>query len=226
MLSISTSGYNIAVRMTLWPIQHWLILICFDLLTHLNPMLTTTNSSHFGNTSTSLIRTHSFMDRLTLLLSIIKRVGTEFVNLTGTFSNPIVIFFTTPFRALMCQLIRFRLMLVRTLLSIVPLYRVTSSPRHNAIFIPHISGFTINKRTLVPLPPQFFSFLHHILWAPLGCDEWLPRNSMKTLKFTSHVSLWTDGDVVLFDPYLSPPSRYDSDNLINYFLSCLKGLSP
>jgi hypothetical protein len=62
--------YNIAVRMTLWPIQHRLILICFNLLTHLKPMLTATNSSLFGNISTSLIRTHSFMDRLTLLLSV------------------------------------------------------------------------------------------------------------------------------------------------------------
>jgi len=163
------------------------------------------------------------MDRLTLLLSIIKRVETEFVNPTGTFSNPIVIFFTTPFRALMCQLIRFTLMPARTLLSIVPLNQVTSSPRHNAIFIPHVSGFIIKKRTLVPLlPPFFLLFLHHILWAPLWCDKWLPRNSMKTLKFTSHVSLQTDGDFILFNPYLSPPSRYDSDNLVNYFLGHLR----
>jgi hypothetical protein len=150
--------------MPLWPIQHWLILICLDLLTHLKPMLTVTNSSLFGNISISLIRTHSFMDRLTSLLSIIERVGTEFVNPTGTFSNPIVIFYTTPFHALMCQLVWFTLMMV---LSIVPLYQGTSSPWHNTIFIPHVSGFTIDKRTLVPLPPLFFLFTSHLM-GPFG----------------------------------------------------------
>ena len=33
--------------------------------------------------------------------------------------------------------------------------------------------------------PIFYLFLHHILWAPLGCDEWLPCNSMKTWQAAS-----------------------------------------
>ncbi len=94
--------------MTLWPIQHWLILICFALLTHPKPTLLITNSSLFENISSSLIRTHSFMARLTLLLSTIEGVGTEFVKPSGMFSNPIVISFTTQARVWCADLLRSR----------------------------------------------------------------------------------------------------------------------
>jgi hypothetical protein len=62
-----TSGYNITVRTTLWPTQHRLIHISFALLTPLRRTLPVTNSFLFENISTSLIRTHSSMDRLTFL---------------------------------------------------------------------------------------------------------------------------------------------------------------
>jgi hypothetical protein len=101
------------------------------------------------------------MVRLTLLPSIIEGVGTESVNPTGTSSNPIVTFFTTLFRFLMCQLTRFMLMPVPTLPSFVPLYLVTLSHPHNGTFIPHVNSFTIDKRSLVLLPPHFFSFFYH-----------------------------------------------------------------
>ena len=33
---------------------------------------------------------------------------------------------------------------------------------------------------------------------------------------------WTGGDFVLLDLFFSPPSRYDSTTLVNYFLGCLR----
>ncbi len=147
--------------MTSCTVQPRLILIWSDLLTPLKPTLIATISFLFKSVSTSLIWTRIFMVRLTSLPSIIEEVGTEFVNPTGTSSNPIVTFFTTLFRVLMCQLTRFTLMPAPTLPSFVPLYLVTSSHPHNATFIPHVNSFTINKRSLVPLPPHFFSFFYH-----------------------------------------------------------------
>jgi len=155
--------------MTLWSIQHRLILICFTLLTHPKPTLLVTNSFLFENISTSHIRTHSFMTRLILLLSTIERVGTEYVKPSGMFTNPIVISFTTQSHVLMCRLTPFTSMLAPTLLSIVPLYCLTSFHRHNANFKPQVSGFNIGKRSLVLLlPPYFFIvFTSHIM-GPFG----------------------------------------------------------
>jgi hypothetical protein len=107
------------------------------------------------------------MVHLTSLPSIIEGVGTEFVNPTGTSSNPIVTLFTTLFRVLMCQLTRFTLMPAPTLPSFVPLYLVTSSHPHNATFIPHVNSVTIDKRSLVPLPPHFL-LLSITLNGPFG----------------------------------------------------------
>ncbi len=65
-------------------------------------------------------------------------------------------------------------------------------------FIPHVNGFTINKRSLVPLPPHFLFYITYYgpLWGVTSgfpatqwrLDERLPCDSRKTLKFTSHVS--------------------------------------
>ena len=188
MRSISASGYSITVRTILWPIQLWLILIWFALLTALRPTLPVTNSFLFRNISTSLTQTHSSMDRLTLLPSTIEKVRTEFVNPTGTFSNPIVISITTHFRVLMCQHTQFTSMLAPTLPSIPPLYRVTFSCRHNAHFIPHVSTSPLTKGLWRTLPPQIFLFFNTIkLWAPSRCDKRLLRESMKILILTSHV---------------------------------------
>ena len=164
MRSTNDSGYNITVRTTLCVAQLQLVLTSSDHLILQKPTLVAITSFPFKSTSTSPIWTRTFMAHLTLRPSIIAKVGTEFVNPTGTFSNPIVIFYTTPFHALMCQLVWFTLMMV---LSIVPLYQGTSSPWHNTIFIPHVSGFTIDKRTLVPLPPLFFLFTSHLM-GPFG----------------------------------------------------------
>ncbi len=78
-------------------------------------------------------------------------------------------------------------------------------------------------------------FLHRILWAPSGCDERLPCDSMKTWRAASLRSatqgklsnlhptfhFWTGGDFILLDLFFSLPSRYDSTTLVNYFLGRL-----
>jgi len=165
------------------------------------------------------------MDRLALLPSTIEKVGTEFVNPTGTwFSNPIVISFTTHFRVLMCQHIWFTSMQVPILPSILPLYWVTLSRRHNAHFTPHVSDPPLTKGLWRTLPPQYvFYFFNTIkLWAPSWCDKRLLRESMKIINPTSHVLFQTDRDFVLMDPLVSPPSRDLPRILVNCFLGRLR----
>ena len=224
MQSLRASGYNITVRMTLWPIQHWLILICFDLLLHLKNTLLATNSSLFENISTSLIWTHSFMARLTLLLSIIERVGTESVKPSGTFSNPIAISFTIQFHVLMCRLTQFMLILASTLLSIVLLYWLTSSHRHKGNFIPHVSGFSIGKRPLVLLLPSIFFITP---FGPLqgvtsgfSATQW--RLSISHPTFLS--GLMEAWFCLIF--LLLRIAEIDSENLVNCFFSHFRDSVP
>ena len=89
------------------------------LLIHQKPTLLDTNSFPFVHISTSLIRTHSSMVRLTSPLSTNERVVTESVNSNGIYSNPTVISITTPFRVLMYRHILFMLMPAHTLHSTV-----------------------------------------------------------------------------------------------------------
>jgi hypothetical protein len=96
------------------------------------------------------------MAHLTLRPSIIAKVRTEFVNPTETVSNPIVTFFTTPFRALMCQLTQFTLMLALIPPSFVLLSLVIWPHQHSATFTPHGNYPPLTKSSLVLLPPQFF----------------------------------------------------------------------
>jgi len=139
------------------------------------------------------------MDRVTFLPSTIENVGTEFVSPTGTFSNPIVISITTPFRILMCQHTQFTLMLAPTLPSIPPLYRMTFSRRHNAHFIPHVSASSpLTKGLWTTLPPQFFYFLTPSIDGPLrgvtsgfSTNQWRLSTSYHTILFQ------TDRDFVL-----------------------------
>ena len=66
------------------------------------------------------------------------------------------------------------------------------------LFIPHVNGFTIDKRSLVLLPPQIFFYITYyglLRGVTSGfpatqwrLDERLPCDSRQTLKFTSHVS--------------------------------------
>ena len=71
------------------PVFSWALLRSGSFSPQLIMLKIVANSFPFGNISTSLTRTHSSMDRLTFLPSTIKKVGTEFVNPTGTFSIPL-----------------------------------------------------------------------------------------------------------------------------------------
>ncbi len=107
------------------------------------------------------------MDRLTLLLSIIKRFGTEFVNPTGTFSNPIVIFFTTPFYALMFQLFgshwcqRAHYFLLCCSIKWPPLLGTTQSSYPTLAVSPSTKGLWYHYH------PYFFFFTSHLM-GPFG----------------------------------------------------------
>ncbi len=121
------------------PIFSWALLCSGSFSPQLIMLKIVTNSFPFGNLSTSLIWTHSSLNHLTFLPSTIEKVETEFVNPTGTFSNPIVISITTHFRVLMCQHTQFTSMLAPTLPPIPPLYPVTFSRRHNAQSYPTLA---------------------------------------------------------------------------------------
>jgi hypothetical protein len=161
------------------------------------------------------------MDRLTFLPSTIERVGTEFVNPTGTFSNPIVISFTTHSRVLMYQHIQFTSMLAPTLPSIPPLYRVTFSRRHSAHFIPHVNDSPLTIGLWRTLPPLFFFFLSTTHYGPLrGVTSGFTANQWR-FSITRFL-FQTVRDFVLLDPLVSPPSRDLPRILVNCFLGCLR----
>ena len=143
-----------------------------------------TNSFPFGNLSTSLIRTHSSMDRLTFLPSTIEKVGTYFVNPTGTFSNPIVISITTHFRVFMCQHTQFTSMLALFRCFIGwPFLVGTTHTSYPTLAIHHWQKVFGERYR-----PYFFLFNNIKLWAPSGCDKRLLRESMKILNHTFFVS--------------------------------------
>ncbi len=171
MRSTNDSGYNITVRTTLCVAQLQLVLTSSDHLILQKPTLVAITSFPFKSTSTSPIWTRTFMAHLTLRPSIIAKVGTEFVNPTGTFSNPIVTFFTTPFCALMCPLTQFTLMLALIPPSFVTLSLVIWPHWHNATFIPHGNYPPLTKKVSGAVTAPIFFFYTNVngpLWGVMS----------------------------------------------------------
>ena len=159
-------------------------------------MLIVTNSSLFANTSTSLIRTHSFMVRSILLLSTNERVVTESVKSNGISSNHCNLYhnpiprFDVPTYSVHVDAGAHTSFYSAVLASII------SSSAQREHHTPKVTASTIDKRSwFFLLMPQFFSSFYSTthFWAPKGCDKQLLRDSMKTLDFTSHYS-FNQGD--------------------------------
>ena len=145
--------HTVPAYLSLRPIFSWALLRSGSFSPQLIMLKIVTNSIPFGNLSTSLIRTHSSMDRLTFYHQQSKKSGHNLSIRLGHSQIPLWSL-SQPTSAFSCA----NILRPSRCWRIPTLYWVTFSRRHNAHFIPHVSDSPLTKGLWRTLPPLFFSF--------------------------------------------------------------------